>query len=334
MLPTVFVPVQSKNAKALAAGELLVASRGLADPHFAKTVVLLVHYDDQDVVGLILNRRTDIPLSRVLEGLEAAKGRSDPVYLGGPVEGKAVFALFQSPSKIEEAEHLFGGVYFISEKTLFEKTISTRPDPGVFRVYLGYAGWKNVQLQKELELGAWFIFPADVSTVFSADPDSLWSQMIQKTELRLARTEPADAGPSARPGTGVFCARHNAGPGFYRASRYRSSRERSIGRLGFISPAHDFPVLGSRMTGQSWPFIAKLSANLFDDDLCSPLRGSRQILDALVNGCTHRLEQFNPRIREMVAHSRGEPEAGAQVIQYFTAKATLKDNSLAGRIRF
>ena len=191
--PAVFLPVQSKKAKDLGAGKLLVASRDLADPNFAETVVLLVHYDAQGVVGLILNRRTDVPLSRALEGLKAAKDRSDPVYLGGPVETPAVSALLQSPAKLEGGEHIFGGIYLISTKTLFEQTISARPGPGVFHVYLGYAGWTNDQLRKEVELGAWFIFQADAGTVFSSDPDSLWSKMIQKTELKLAGSEPADA---------------------------------------------------------------------------------------------------------------------------------------------
>ena len=191
--PTVFLPVQSKNAKDLGAGKLLVASRGLADPHFAKTVVLLVHYDADGVAGLILNRRTDVPLSRVLEGLKAAEHRTEPVYLGGPVDAPAVFALLQSPAKVEGAQHIFGAVYLISTKTLFEQTISARPDPKGFHVYLGDAGWTNDQLRKEVELGAWFIFPADAGTVFNSDPDSLWSQMIQKTELKLAGSGPADA---------------------------------------------------------------------------------------------------------------------------------------------
>jgi len=192
--PTVFLPAQSKNAKDLGAGKLLVASRDLADPNFAETVVLLVHYDAEGVVGLILNRRTDVPLSRVLEGLKAAKDRSDPVYLGGPVEPPAVFALLQSPTKLEGAEHIFGGVYMISTKTLFEQTISARPDPGVFHVYLGNAGWTNDQLRKEVELGSWFIFRADAGTVFNSDPDSLWSRMIRETELKLAGSEPRDEG--------------------------------------------------------------------------------------------------------------------------------------------
>ena len=203
MLPAVFLPAQSKSPKSLGAGKLLVASRDLGDPIFAKTVILLVQYDAKGVVGLVLNRRTNIPLSRVLEDLKAAKDRSDPVYLGGPVEIPAVFGLLKSSARIEAAENIFGGVYLISAKTLFEQTISTRPDPGVFHVYLGYTGWTNDQLQKEVGLGAWFIFPADANTVFNADPDSLWSKMIRKTELKFAESEPADMDPRSLDGQSV-----------------------------------------------------------------------------------------------------------------------------------
>jgi putative AlgH/UPF0301 family transcriptional regulator len=196
--PAAFVPVQSSDTKDLGTGKLLVASRDLGDPNFAKTVVLLVHYGEEGVLGLILNRRTHVPLSRVLEGFDGAKDRSDPVYLGGPVETPVVLGLLNSPAKLEGAKHIFGAVYLISSKTLFERAISARPDPNAFHVYLGYAGWNQDQLRKEVELGSWFIFPPDAGTVFDADPDSLWLQMIQKTELKLAGSEPADTDQRAR----------------------------------------------------------------------------------------------------------------------------------------
>lgn len=186
LLPTVFLPIQSKNATDLGAGKLLVASRDLADPNFAETVILLTRCDANGVVGLVLNRRTKVPLSRVFEQLKAAKDRSDPVYLGGPVEPAGVFSLLRSTVKLEGADEILGGVYLISTKTLFEKAISAQPDPSVFHVFLGYAGWRNDQLKKEVQLGAWFIFQADTRTVFESDPDSLWRQMIQRTELKLA----------------------------------------------------------------------------------------------------------------------------------------------------
>jgi putative AlgH/UPF0301 family transcriptional regulator len=185
-LPARFLAVQFKNAKSLAAGKVLVASRNLGDPHFAKTVILLVRYDAQGVLGLVLNHRTDVPLSRVLDTLKAAKDRSDPVYLGGPVETPVVFALFHSQAKIEGAEQIFGGVYLINSKTLFEQTMSSQPKPDVFHVYLGYAGWTQAQLRQEVELGAWFVFPPEAGTVFDADPDSLWREMIRKTEMQYA----------------------------------------------------------------------------------------------------------------------------------------------------
>ncbi len=187
MLPAKFLPIQSQNAKSLGAGKLLVASRELGDPHFAGTVVLLVRYDEKGVLGLVINRRTDVPLSQALD-LKAAKNRSDPIYLGGPVGHEAVFALFQSPSKIEGAENVFGGVYLISDKDVFEHTISARPAPAVFHVYAGYAGWTQDQLRTEVQLGAWFVFPADTGTVFNSDPDSLWLQMIRKTEMQMAKS--------------------------------------------------------------------------------------------------------------------------------------------------
>ncbi len=190
--PQGLFPVQSKNADDLGTGKVLVASRNLGDPNFVQTVVLLVHYDAQGAVGLILNRRTELPLSRVLEGFKGANDRSDPVYLGGPVEKPTVLALLRSPSKLEGAENIFDSVYLVSRKDLFEQALSARPDPKTFHVYLGYAGWTNDQLRQEVELGAWYIFPADARTIFNADPDSLWSQMIHKTELKLAESKPAN----------------------------------------------------------------------------------------------------------------------------------------------
>src|SRR5271169_842321 len=77
-----------------AAGKFLVASRDLGDPNFSKTVILLLRYDEeQGAMGLVINRRTDLPLSRVFQELKAAQDRADEAYLGGPVEPEGVLAL-------------------------------------------------------------------------------------------------------------------------------------------------------------------------------------------------------------------------------------------------
>ncbi|HTT23561.1 MAG TPA: YqgE/AlgH family protein [Candidatus Sulfotelmatobacter sp.] len=192
--PAVVLPVQSsRNPRDLGPGKLLVASRELGDPNFAETVILLVHYDTEGVIGLMLNRRTHLPISRVLAQLKPAQDLSDPVYLGGPVGTPTVFALLRSTDKLEDAEQVFGGVYWISTKPALEKTISSHPDPGVFHVYLGYAGWTTAQLRNEVRLGGWHIFLADNQTVFNANPDSLWHEMIRKTDLKMAEVNTASS---------------------------------------------------------------------------------------------------------------------------------------------
>ncbi len=171
----------------MAIGKLLVASRDLNDPNFAKTVILLVHYAaGQGAVGLVLNKRTDVLIARVFHDLKEAGGRKDPVYIGGPVELNSVLALLKSASKPEGAEKVFGDVYLIGNKDLLTKTLASSAEATVFHAYIGYAGWGAGQLEHEVELGAWHIMPADAGTVFHADPDSVWERLIRRTETQIA----------------------------------------------------------------------------------------------------------------------------------------------------
>lgn len=172
----------------LEAGKFLVASRDLGDPNFAGTVVLLLKFDeDEGALGIIVNRRTDVPLSRVFDNIKSTRDRTDVVYLGGPVEPGSVVALLKSSAKVEDANRILTGIYLISGRARLEKTAVEAP-AGAFHAYLGYAGWAAGQLEHEVELGGWRVLPADAATVFDPDPDSLWEKLIRRTELRIAHS--------------------------------------------------------------------------------------------------------------------------------------------------
>src|SRR5262249_36001085 len=161
---------QTARTGDLGAGKLLVATRQLGDPNFAETVVLLVHYDDESVLGLIVNRQSRIPLSRLFQDVKSAKGLTDPAYLGGPVEKNAAMALVRSRTEPEDSEHVFADVHVTSSKAVLEKALEGGAEASRFRVYVGYSGWTARQLDREVELGAWRIFPGDAGAVFDADP--------------------------------------------------------------------------------------------------------------------------------------------------------------------
>jgi putative transcriptional regulator len=175
------------HADDLAIGNLLVASRDLGDPNFAKTVILLVHYKaDEGAVGLVVNRATDVPISRVFQDLKEAKSRKDPVYVGGPVELNTVMALLKTAIKPENSARVFNDVFLITNKDLLRATLASGAESSVFHTYVGYAGWGAGQLEREMEQGAWHSMAADAAIVFHSDPDSVWQRLIRRTETQIA----------------------------------------------------------------------------------------------------------------------------------------------------
>lgn len=180
---------QSRRPEDLRVGKLLVVPRESPDPRFAESVVLLVHYADDGTVGLMINRQTKLSGSRVLGDLKGSSNYSQPAYAGGPVQLEVVQALAQLPAGPHDATHIFGNVYLVSKKEELEKALVAGKGSKELRIYLGYCGWSRGQLENELNLGGWYIFDGSEGLVFDSNPSTLWSRMIARTELHIARLQ-------------------------------------------------------------------------------------------------------------------------------------------------
>jgi putative transcriptional regulator len=190
-LPVPLVPVQRSGRGLLAKGKLLVAGDGLRDPHFAEAVILLLEYNDQGAMGVIVNRSSRVKLSELLPRVQGLEHRADTIYEGGPVERSEILMLVHAAKEPEDSKVIFGDVYLSSSAELLKRLAADAPQADApFRVYSGYAGWGAGQLDAEVAVGAWHIFPATAAAVFSARPDDLWQELLGRTTLRLARTEP------------------------------------------------------------------------------------------------------------------------------------------------
>ncbi|MBV9084243.1 MAG: YqgE/AlgH family protein [Acidobacteriaceae bacterium] len=176
---------QVSSEQKVSVGDILVANEKLGDPNFARSVVLIVQSDpDGGTVGVILNRRTKIPVSQVFP--KTAHATNDPVYLGGPVQVTAVQALLRLSQQTPQARRVMDDVYVSGTKELIEKSITSRSDSSKFRLYLGYAGWASGQLEAEIQIGAWSVLPGSPQIVFDRDPDSLWARLTRNSELQIA----------------------------------------------------------------------------------------------------------------------------------------------------
>src|ERR1700722_5751240 len=169
----------------LSVGSILLVNEKLADLNLARSVILMVQYDpDEGTEGLVINRPTDVPLSRVFPNVKNAA--SDPVFAGGPVQGEAVQALLRLSHKTDHATAVGDGVYVAGAKDLIEKSIASRTEPSNFRIYLGYAGWAPRQLEAEVQLGAWSVLNPRADIVFDKDPETLWSRLTRESHMQIA----------------------------------------------------------------------------------------------------------------------------------------------------
>ncbi len=200
------LPLGAADAPALpAAGKLLVATRKMRDADFAQAVILLVHSDAQGVIGLIVNRPTEVPLAHLFPNLKDTPAGRAPVYLGGlvaqgarglvlsaaknPPKTNPEKAPDKTPGKTKDAVPVFGRVSVISDATALEKMALSGARPDVFRVYAGYTGWTAEQLRAELKFGYWTIATATESIVFDPHPDTLWPRLTAQTHPAAARPE-------------------------------------------------------------------------------------------------------------------------------------------------
>ena len=134
------------------AGSLLLAHPCLRDPNFEKTVVFLsMHSPENGAFGVVLNRPSGRRLNELMPDQDLGLLAMAPVYLGGPV---ATDQLLLAAFRWEETPA--GGVWSWRHDLTFETASEAVQEEGtILRVFAGYSGWSQGQLEKELNHHTW-----------------------------------------------------------------------------------------------------------------------------------------------------------------------------------
>jgi putative transcriptional regulator len=157
-------------------GQLLIASPGLFDPNFRRTVVLVTEHTEEGAAGLVLNRPSPASVSELVPQLEELVDVEEQVWLGGPVQPNAVLVLGEFVDPDDAAVPLFGSLGFPS----LDDPDEVLPATTRRRVFAGYAGWGAGQLEAELESEDWILEPARPDDVFFEDAEALWSAVLRR----------------------------------------------------------------------------------------------------------------------------------------------------------
>jgi len=182
-LLSIVLPITPAEIR-IAPGVILVADKQLDDPNFQKTVIAVVDSSDEGTLGLILNRRTELPIKEVLEKWKQASRVKDPIFRGGPVGRSGMFALIRTKTPPEGAKRVISDIHLVTDRDGLEAHVTE--GPARVRVYAGYTGWAPEQLESEISEGGWHLLPANPKLLFDEDPDTLWLRLSRHTEMQIA----------------------------------------------------------------------------------------------------------------------------------------------------
>lgn len=178
-------------------GRFLVAARHLRDPNFHRTVVLLVEHNDEGAMGLVVNRPSELTVGQALDGHFAVAGNEDPVFVGGPVEPRALFILHGAEDVEEHEAAVVPGLFIGSSEQEFDAVMRRAAEGDAtfpYRIYRGCSGWGPGQLEGELRRGDWHPLPAARDDVLEGDAYELWDRLVQRLRVqhRILPHPPAD----------------------------------------------------------------------------------------------------------------------------------------------
>lgn len=159
-------------------GRLLVATPGVNDGCFDKSVIYLCEHTPAGAMGVVINRPiANIRLGEILRSLSINTERDVgdlPVYFGGPVESHRGFVLHSSDRMLEDSVLGADGMAVTANVGIL-RGIAEGNGPRQGILLLGYAGWGEGQLEQELESGHWIIVPATRELVFETENEMKWT---------------------------------------------------------------------------------------------------------------------------------------------------------------
>ena len=161
---------------------LLLSMPQMADPNFARTVVLLCKHNDDGAFGLVVNRPL-VTMGRVIVNSDppVETERELEVWVGGPVEPQRSWILVGHDGEADEevGTSITDNLYLSTSPDLLRRMLDPDPPP-LARLIVGYSGWGPGQLEAELAASAWLMSDVDRDLIFSTPAEKMWETAIRR----------------------------------------------------------------------------------------------------------------------------------------------------------
>ena len=149
--------------------QFLVATPGMQDDVFTKSVVYLYQQNDEGTVGFIVNKPLQVKAENILPQLSLNlyedQMKDLPIFLGGPFSPDQGLVIYEKDLNSSGPEVI----------TSNQSEFDIMPSEGnEFLVILGHSFWSPGELEKQIAHNDWLIAPFKRDIIFSKEIANKW----------------------------------------------------------------------------------------------------------------------------------------------------------------
>jgi putative transcriptional regulator len=158
--------------------QFIIAMPGLVDPNFFHTVTYLCQHNQEGALGIVINRSAEMKLGEIFKQMDihvtSPAAAEAPVFAGGPVQQERGFVIHPAGGNWDATLPISESISLTTSRDVIE-AIAVGEGPEKYLVALGYAGWSEGQLEKEMLDNAWLNTPFATRVLFDTPVDLRWS---------------------------------------------------------------------------------------------------------------------------------------------------------------
>ena len=163
-------------------GKLLISEPFLPDTFFNRSLIYLTEHNEKGSVGFIINKSININVTDALEGFP---GWNEKLTMGGPVAPDTLHYLHTMGDLIPGSMWMSDNIYWGGDIDNIKELISYgKAGAGDIRFFLGYSGWGEGQLEKELRENSWVIADVAPEIIMKYRKEDSWKMVLRSLKKR------------------------------------------------------------------------------------------------------------------------------------------------------
>jgi putative transcriptional regulator len=170
-------------------GQFLLATPGMADPRFARSVVAICSHDEDGALGINIGETVEgISFHDILRqfDIDPAEAPDREVFLGGPMETQRGFILHSLDINMSDTLQV-GDRWGLSSSVDMLGAIAKGRGPKHWTIALGYSGWGEGQLEGELTQNGWSIAEGSPDWLYETRSGDKWLMAWQALGIDPAK---------------------------------------------------------------------------------------------------------------------------------------------------